>query len=104
MHIVVLTGSPRKQGTTSLLADNFVEGAQRGGHTVVRFDAAFREVHPCRGCNTCQRGVQSCVIQDDMQTLYPDLVRADLVRPCLAPLLSLHELAAAHGHRPLPRH
>ena len=79
MHIVVLTGSPRQQGTTSLLADNFVEGAQRCGHTVVRFDAAFREVHPCRGCNTCQRGVQSCVIQDDMQTLYPDLVRADLV-------------------------
>ncbi len=76
MHGAVLTGSPRKQGTTALLADNFVEGAQRAGHAIVRFDAAFRDVHPCRGCNACQRGESPCVLGDDMQQPSPELTRA----------------------------
>ena len=79
MHIVVLTGSPHKQGTTAFLADRFVEGTQKGGHTVFRFDAAFRCVHPCLGCENCQSGAQPCVFQDDMQMLYPELKKADMV-------------------------
>ena len=53
MHIVVLTGSPHKNGATALLADNFIDGATRAGNTVFRFDAAFECVHPCIGCDTC---------------------------------------------------
>ena len=79
MHIVVLTGSPHKNGATALLADNFIDGATRAGNTVFRFDAAFECVHPCIGCDTCQGGANPCVFQDDMQRLYPEIKKADMV-------------------------
>ncbi len=79
MHIVVLTGSPHKQGATALLADKFIDGATRADNTVFRFDAAFEKVHPCIGCDTCQGGANPCVFQDDMQRLYPELKKADMV-------------------------
>ena len=41
MKIVVITGSPHRNGTSALLADKFIEGAQSVGHTVYRFNAAF---------------------------------------------------------------
>lgn len=44
MKIVVVTGSPHKLGTTALLADNFIEGAQSAGHEVFRFDAAWTAI------------------------------------------------------------
>ena len=51
MKIVMITGSPHRHGTSALLADAFIQGAQEAGHTVFRFDAAFQELHPCRAYN-----------------------------------------------------
>ena len=50
LKIVVLCGSPHKAGTSALLADKFIEGAQAAGHEVFRFNAAFEDIHPCNGC------------------------------------------------------
>lgn len=46
MKILVLTGSPRPNGNSNTLADNFIKGAEAAGHKVFRFDAAFKQVHP----------------------------------------------------------
>ena len=40
MKILVLTGSPRPNGNSNTLADNFIKGAEAAGHKVFRFDAA----------------------------------------------------------------
>lgn len=67
MKIAVLTGSPHKNGTTALLADRFIEGARAKGHEVYRFDAAFRNINPCLGCDAC--GMSGpCVHKDDIET------------------------------------
>lgn len=64
MKILVLTGSPRKNGNSGTLADFLIRGAKEAGHEVVRFDCAFRKVHPCIACNRC--GMNGpCVFQDD---------------------------------------
>ena len=64
MKILVITGSPRKGGNSSILADSFIKGARESGHTVARFDAAFKTVHPCTGCNHC--GMDGpCIFNDD---------------------------------------
>lgn len=78
MKILVLTGSPRKNGNSNTLADNFVKGAEEAGHEVVRFDAAFKEVHPCIGCNSC--GMNGpCIFKDDFEFVRQHIVDADMV-------------------------
>ena len=38
--IVVVTGSPRRNGNSFAMTDAFISAAQAMGHDVVRFDAA----------------------------------------------------------------
>jgi len=79
MKIVIITGSPRKSGTSALLADKFIEGAKEASHTTYRFNAAFEDISPCRGCNHCMMGSHACVQKDSMNTLNAELIAADLV-------------------------
>ena len=79
MKVTILTGSAHKSGTTAALAAKFQQGALDAGHEVFRFDAAFHDVHPCIGCDTCRR-TGTCVFHaDDMKTLNPHLLDADAV-------------------------
>ena len=78
MKILVLTGSPRPGGNSTTLAENFIKGAEEAGHTVVRFDAAFKNVHPCIGCNKC--GMDGpCIFKDDFEFVREHIVDADAV-------------------------
>ena len=79
MKVLVLTGSPHKEGTSAQLADRFIEGAKAAGHSVVRFDAAFHKVHPCVACERCHNTDKGCVFQDDMVQLNPDLLACDVI-------------------------
>lgn len=78
MKIVLITGSAHRHGTTAALAEKFIQGAAEAGHEVFRFDAAFKSVHPCLGCDTCRR-TGKCVFDDDMKELNPHLLAADAV-------------------------
>lgn len=78
MKIVVLTGSPRRNGNTNYLADRFIAGAQEKGHTVFRFDCAAHKVAGCMACNRC--GMDGdCVLKDDFDQVRPRLIEADMV-------------------------
>ncbi|MGN0194799.1 MAG: flavodoxin family protein [Pseudoramibacter sp.] len=79
MRVLVITGSPRRHGTSELLADEFIRGAKDAGHTVRRFDAAFSNIYPCNSCNRCKLGDAECVYDDDVRALYPDIVEADVI-------------------------
>lgn len=75
-NIVVITGSPHRAGTSALLADKFIEGAQQNGHHVFRFNAAFEDIHPCRACK--RNG--PCILNDAIeQKLMPNLLKADII-------------------------
>ena len=79
MKIVVLCGSPHKAGTSALLADKFIEGAQAAGHEVFRFNAAFEDINPCRGCDAC--GMNGPCVQKDAieEKLIHKLVECDMI-------------------------
>ena len=40
--IVVITGSPRKNGNSFAMTEAFIKAAEEKGHTVTRFDAAMK--------------------------------------------------------------
>lgn len=78
MKILVITGSPRKNGNSNTLADNFIKGAEEAGHSVVRFDSAFKNVHPCVACNKCGMNGQ-CIFKDDFEFVKENIVDAEAV-------------------------
>ena len=79
MKVTVITGSPHKKGTSALLADEFIRGAQEAGWETFRFDAAFEQVAPCLGCDRCGIGTAPCVQKDAMQKLMPELLTSQAV-------------------------
>ena len=66
MKILVIAGSPRKNGNSDTLADNFIKGATEKGHSVIKFESAFKKVHPCMACDKCTSDGQ-CVFKDDFE-------------------------------------
>ena len=79
MKVVMITGSAHRQGTTAKLADRFQQGASEAGHEIFRFDAAFKSVHPCIGCDKCHENGKCVFDADDMKVLNPHLLEADVV-------------------------
>ena len=78
MKIVVLTGSPRANGNSACLAEQFIKGAQEKGHEIYRFDCAFKHIETCRACNRCGMN-GTCIFDDDFLELRPKLIEADMV-------------------------
>ncbi len=79
MNILVITGSPHKKGTSSLLADSFIAGATKAGHSVSRFDTIFQVTQPCLACYYCKSHDHRCIQEDDMVLLWDKLTNADVV-------------------------
>ncbi|MDD3040844.1 flavodoxin family protein [Bacteroides sp.] len=78
-QIVVITGSPHKSGTTSRMAEEFVNSSRSRGNEVYRFDAAFENVTACTGCEYCRSHEGQCLFADSMEYLKPKLIQANLV-------------------------
>lgn len=78
--IVILNGSPRKNGNTVTLINAFVEGANEAGHSVRVFNLQEMDIHPCLGCCGGGKDIESpCVQKDDMLKIYPAYRDADMV-------------------------
>lgn len=77
--IVVITGSPRKNGNSFAMTDAFIKAAEAKGHTVARFDAALKNVSGCHACETCFKTGKACSFDDDFNTIAPDILEADAV-------------------------
>ena len=78
MKITILMGSPNKNGSTSLLVNEFVRGAKEAGHTCEVIDVCHANIHPCIGCVAC--GYEGlCVQKDDVEDIKEKLLSSDMV-------------------------
>ena len=78
--IVILNGSPRKNGNTASLTAAFKRGAEEAGHTVTEFFPAHMKINGCLGCwNGGKDAAHPCVQRDDMEKIYPLYKEADVV-------------------------
>ena len=78
--ILILNGSPRKNGNTSALVEAFARGAEEGGSKVVPVFLGDMTIHGCKGCFGGGKNPDSpCVQKDDMEKLYPVYRQADVV-------------------------
>lgn len=79
MKIVVITGSPRKNGNSFAMTDTFVKAAEGLGHTVQRFDAAFMKIGGCHACEMCYKTGKACSFDDDFNVIAPAILEADAI-------------------------
>lgn len=78
MHILVLKGSPNKDGSTSMLVSEFVRGAREAGHAVYAMDITNMDIEPCGGCVVC--GYEGyCVKTDQMHEVSSAVLASDMV-------------------------
>lgn len=77
--IVVITGSPRKNGNSFAMTEAFIQAAEAKGHIVTRFDAAMKKLGGCHACETCFTTGKACTFDDDFNTIAPAILEADAV-------------------------
>ena len=75
--IVVITGSPRKNGNSFAMTEAFIKAAEAKGHEVTRFDAAMMKIGGCHACETCFKTGKACSFDDDFNTIAPAVLDAD---------------------------
>jgi multimeric flavodoxin WrbA len=79
-EILIVMGSPRKEGNSATLAKQVAAGAKAAGASVDSFYLHGMDIAPCTGCDSCHdEPDKGCVINDDMQKLYPKLRRVDAI-------------------------
>lgn len=78
-NILVITGSPRKNGNSEMLADAFIKGAQAAGHETSKFDAGLKKIGGCIACDKCWETERACIVGDDFSQIEPLLEKADMV-------------------------
>jgi multimeric flavodoxin WrbA len=77
--IVILNGSPRKNGKTASLVNAFVEGAKSAGHEVRELYLPGMNINGCAACEACSQNGGHCVQQDNMAQVYEAYEWADVV-------------------------
>lgn len=77
--ILAIVSSPRKNGNTELLVDEFVKGACEAGHEAEKLCLREKKIAPCLACEACLRNGGTCVQKDDMAQVLQKLIDADVI-------------------------
>jgi multimeric flavodoxin WrbA len=78
IKVLGIYGSPRKGGNSDRLLDKALEGARSAGAETKTVYARDLKMCGCLECGGCDK-TGKCVVQDDMQSVYPLLEEADLI-------------------------
>lgn len=77
--VLILSGSPRNQGNSDLLCDEFMRGAEESGNEVEKVRVASKKIAPCLGCYYCSNHNGACVHKDDMEKILQKMIDADVI-------------------------
>jgi len=76
MKLVVLLGSPRKNGNSETVAKAVVAPIEQSGGSVEYIRLNDFSLRPCQGCGGCDKS-GNCIIDDDMKDIYTTVDGAD---------------------------
>ncbi|MDY5612586.1 flavodoxin family protein [Dysosmobacter sp.] len=81
MKVLVLMGSPRKNGNTAALLVPFCKELESAGAEVETVWLYDRDIRPCVACRTCQKdwAVFGCAQQDGVQEIFSKVLACDLL-------------------------
>lgn len=76
--VLVISGSPRRNGNSDQLCDAFIEGAKEAGHEVEKIEVREKKIGFCLACYAC-RETHQCFQKDDMVKILDKIVEADVI-------------------------
>ena len=78
MKVLILQGSPRANGNTAWMAEEYKKAAEAAGHEVKLVNVSRKKIAGCLACEYCHgKGEGACIQKDDMQELYPLMNEAE---------------------------
>ena len=78
-NILIISSSPRKNGNSQMLCEQFKKGAEEKGHTVTLIRLMEKKIGFCRACDGCMRNDGTCVLNDDMEEILKLFQEADVI-------------------------
>ena len=80
MNILILQASPRANGSTAWMAEEYKKAAEAAGHQVTLVNVSKKKIAGCLACEYCHtKGKGACIQKDDMQELYPLMAEAEVL-------------------------
>jgi multimeric flavodoxin WrbA len=82
MHVLGISGSPRKDGNTSILVKEVLEKVEGEKEFI---SLAGLNINPCRCCDRCWKEETECAVDDDIRWILRKLEACDAVvlgSPC----------------------
>lgn len=76
--VLILSGSPRRNGNSDTLCDRFALGATEAGHTVEKIFLKDKKIGYCTGCGYCFNA-HKCSQKDDMTEIIEKMLEADVL-------------------------
>ena len=78
MHILGLSGTPRKGGNSEILLDAALTPFEDAGWDITRILLSELSITPCVGCETCVERC-ACITNDDMEKIYKAYEQCDAI-------------------------
>lgn len=76
--VLILSASPRKNGNSDILCQQFKKGAEEAGHEVEQIYLYDKKIGFCHACYACFK-TGKCVMQDDMADILEKIHTCDFI-------------------------
>lgn len=78
-RVLIISGSPRKNGSTAKLVERFAQGASDAGMLVETVELRSKKIGYCMNCNYCRRNKTDCIIADDAREIVEKALQCDVL-------------------------
>ena len=76
--VLILSASPRRNGNSDILCDQFLKGALEAGAQAEKIFLKEKKINYCTGCGACFGG-KGCSQNDDMTEVLQKMIDADVL-------------------------
>lgn len=78
-NVLILSSSPRRNGNSDSLSNEFMRGALEAGNLVEKVFLRDKAIHPCLGCGVCSMDKKLCPQNDDAAEIIEKMLKADTI-------------------------
>lgn len=75
--VLIISGSPRVNGNSDILCDQFAKGAGQSGNQVEKISLAGKKIGFCTACYACEKG--ECPQNDDVPGILKKMLDSDVI-------------------------